>query len=182
MKHIHLHPAPRPACLLAGLVAILVLAVSGCSGSSGTVNSHRTRTVPQAEAFAEQLLREAAAALTAKPTLEVYRPGSVNSACLDDNAPGGVIKGMVVVDRTYRLRGITKADNPAVGQEMLRYWKQKGYSITSSQGIGTSQPQIIVSVPPDGFSISLQSSAAGVLSIEAASPCLWPHGTPPSSS
>ncbi len=171
---------PRPAITgIWALVLVLAVALSGCSGSS--VNRHPTMTQQQAAAHAEQIMRDTADALTPRPTLEIYQPGSTTSACLDDTNPQSA-QGLVVVSRTYWLRGIPHTSNTAIGEQVLRLWKQKGWVINSTKGIGTSEPQITGIARPYAFGINLEWSSDGSLSIQASSVCIWPNGTPPAKS
>jgi hypothetical protein len=54
--------------------------------------------------------------------------------------------------------------------------------ISSTEGIWSSAPQIIVLAKPYAFGINLEWSSDGSLSIAATSPCIWPNGTPPHAS
>jgi hypothetical protein len=178
-------PAPRRrpgwpsavACLSSVMVFCLAITLSGCSGSDGSHVNQPTMTAEQAAAQAEQIVRETADALTPRPTLEAYLPGSTTSACLDDNNPQ-VSNELVVVSRTYWLRGIPESSNASIGEQVLRFWKRKGWVITNTQRVGTSQPQIDGLAKPYAFGVNLAWSSNGALSIQAVSPCIWPHGTP----
>ncbi|MEV8566815.1 hypothetical protein AB0436_14820 [Streptomyces sp. NPDC051322] len=125
----------------------------------------------------EQLIRETADALTPRPKLELYEPGSATAQCLDPT-DGGSEKRRVV-SRVYWLRGVGKADNQRLGQQVLHLWKKQGQLITSATGVGTDKPEIHGGSKPDDFLIALEASDNGWLSIGATSPCIWPQGTPP---
>lgn len=137
-------------------------------------------TEQQAASHAEQILRDTVAVLKPKPRLVVYRPGSTTGPCLDDTNPQSA-RGRVIVSRTYWLRDISQASNASIGKQVLQYWKQKNWDITSTKGVGTDKPEITGLAKPYAFGINLQWSSDGSLSIAASSVCIWPHGTPPAS-
>lgn len=160
----------------AGIAALLsALILGGCSGGSGV--THPTMTQQHAIARAEYILHETAGAIIPPPRLEVYQPGSITGPCLIN--PNDTSDKRVQVTRTYWLRGITKQDNASVGQQVLRFWKQKGYVITDHPGMGTDAPNIHGYTRAENFLISLEYSSDGSLSIGTTSPCIWPNGTPP---
>ena len=138
-----------------------------------------TMTQQQASTRAQQILHQTADAITPRPTLETYQPGSGTGPCLVN--PNDTSDKRVQVTLTYWLRGITTQNNASVAQQILHYWKHAGYAITDTRGIGTASPDIFAGTPSDDFLISLQTSANGAMSIGASSPCIWPNGTPPAS-
>jgi hypothetical protein len=170
--------APRWRRCATVVIALAALVTSACSGGGSPV-FHPTMTEQQAIARAEQILHETAAAISPRPTLEVYQPGSDTGPCLIN--PNDTSDKRMQVVRTYWLRGITEQDNASVGEQILRFWKHKGYAISDTKGVGTSQPDITGATQIDDFLISLEWSADGSLSIGTTSPCIWPKGTPPPS-
>lgn len=66
-----------------------------------------------------------------------------------------------------------------MAQQVLSYWKRKGYAIFDTPGVGTDAPNIHGATRSGDFLISLETAGDGSLAIGATSPCLWPHGTPP---
>jgi hypothetical protein len=134
-------------------------------------------TQQHASSRAEQILRGTADAITPRPTLEIYQPGSGTGPCLVN--PNNTSDKRVQVTLTYWLRGIAPQDNASVAQQILTYWKRIGYAITDTHGLSTASPSIFAGTPADDFLISLQTSANGAMSIGASSPCIWPKGTPP---
>lgn len=135
-----------------------------------------TITRQQATDRAEQILRDTADGITPRPRLEVYRPGSIDGLCVVD--PSNTADTRIQVVRDYWLRGITTHDNITIGDQILRLWKQNGYIISDTLGIGTDSPSIHA-VTRDNFLVALEWSNNGALSIGTTSPCLWPDGTPP---
>jgi hypothetical protein len=86
---------------------------------------------------------------------------------------------MVTVAYTFNLRDIPVSENQTIGEQIKAYWQQQGYAIQKATDIGTSQPNISGETK-DSFLISLDSDSQNTLFIGATSPCIYPHGTPPS--
>jgi hypothetical protein len=167
-------PPRRRAAAAAAVLAGLIM--SGCSGGNPVFKP--TITQQHATARAEQVLRETAAAITPRPTLEIYKPGSGTGPCMVN--PNDTSDKRVQASLTYWLRGISTQDNASVAQQILHYWRHKGYGISGTHGLGTDSPEIS-GVTADDFLISLETSANGAMSIVTSSPCVWPKGTPPPS-
>lgn len=159
--------------VMAAVVAVAAVLV-GCSG--GNVPA-KTMTLDQATARAEQVVKETGAALTPRPALD-FDPRLPNESgvCLA-NIPHA--SQMVSVDRTAWLRKIPASQNSSIGQQILAYWKKQGYSISDQSGFADAQPSIDA-VTKDGFTVSLGTAKNGWMSVGASSPCVYPHGTPPS--
>jgi hypothetical protein len=172
----------RQACSatarISAAVALALLAVSGCSGSS--VNHQPSMTQQQATAHADQIIQDTVAALNPRPQLEADQYLTSTSPCLDDTNPQSAM-GLIVVARGYWLRRIAQNANASIGEQVLRLWRKNGWVISTTEGIGTSAPQITGLAKPYAFRISLQSSDNGSLSLGASSVCIWPSGTPPKS-
>lgn len=164
MRRIWGRPAAWVCCVMAAAMLL-----TGC----GSPMNQTTITQRHASERIEQLLRGTAAHLTPKPRLKLDVLQSYTGNCLvGENDPRSQ------VTRSYSLIGLTSHDKIAVGEEILRLWKQVGYYIGSTAGIGKSTPNISGDTQDD-FLISLEAGGNGVLSIGATSPCLWPNGTPP---
>lgn len=138
-----------------------------------------TITQQHASVRVEQILRGTANAITPRPTLEIYEPGSGTGPCLVDT--GDVNDKRVQVMLTYWLRGISTQNNASAAEQVLQYWKNLGCVITDTHGMGTDFPNVFARTPSD-FLISLETSSNGAMSVVASSPCIWPTGTPPSAS
>ncbi|MBO0806124.1 MAG: hypothetical protein J2P25_24010 [Nocardiopsaceae bacterium] len=162
------------ASLFLAIAVLTGMALSGCSGGNPVFSP--TITQHHASARIDQLLRDTAAALSPRPQLEVSKLGTSVGLCTIN--PSDTADKRVQVVRTYWLRGITERDYKTIGEQILRLWKQKGYAINDTPGVGTDKPNIHAATKDD-FLIALEWSAKGWLSIGASSPCLWPHGTPP---
>jgi hypothetical protein len=136
-------------------------------------------TPRQAAFYADQLLRDTAAALKPRPRLEFSQVFSNDAgAC-----PGGPdADRMAVVTRCYWLRDITGQDHAAIGAQVLARWQRSGFVITDTAGAGTTRPVVGAVAPPYAFRLSLewsQTGSCGWLSLNAASVCLWPDEEPP---
>jgi len=136
-------------------------------------------TPRQAAFYADQLLRDTAAALDPRPRLEFSQEFSNDAA----RCPGGPdAERMVVVTRCYWLRDIAGQDHAAVGAQVLARWQRRGFVITDMAGAGTARPAVGAVAPPYAFRLSLEWSdtgGSGQLSLNAASVCLWPEQQPP---
>jgi hypothetical protein len=133
-------------------------------------------TPQEAAAYADSILHRTAAALRPRPRLEFSEEFSDTAA----RCPGGPdADQMVVVTRCYWLRGITGPQYAAAGEQVLAHWRRLRWTITDTAGVRTRRPVIGALAPPYAFRVSLEWSAAGrggLLSLTAASVCLWPDG------
>lgn len=161
---------------MAGAI-LTVCAVTACGGGGGAPLSQPTITEQQAVTQAEQILRETASTITPRPTLELARLLTGTGPCLVD--PSNTADKRVQVMRGYYLRGFPRHDNTNVAQQVLRYWKHKGYAISGTLGMNGDTPEIHGATRSGDFLISLETAGDGSLAIGATSPCLWPKGTPP---
>src|ERR1017187_7446383 len=153
---------------------------------SASARGHRRRApLPRGPGFrtagtrAQQILRETADAITPRPTLETDQLLSGTDPCLIN--PNDTSDKRVQVTLAYWLRGISPQDNASVAQQVLRYWRHKGYAISSTKGLRTDAPSVYGATPSDDFLISLETSSNGAMFIGTTSPCIWPKGTPPPS-
>lgn len=130
--------------------------------------SEPVMTYQQAAARSQQLLREAADALTPPPEPEPWHPLSGDTSCQD---PAGATSGLVTVAHTWLLRGIPADRAAVIGKQVSGCWAERGYATTHAQGVGTPAPEILARTA-DGFRLALQSNAAGLLALSATSPCV----------
>jgi hypothetical protein len=134
-------------------------------------------TPSQAAFYADQLLRDTAAALRPRPRLEFSEEFSDDAA----PCPGGPDAGrMVVVTRCYWLRGITGGQYADIGAQVLARWQRLNWVVTDVAGDGTTRPVVGAVAPPYAFRVWLEWSdtgGSGLLSLNAASVCLWPDAT-----
>jgi hypothetical protein len=173
----------RTAAVTAALIAGVLTPAAGCArlealspGMAVAGSGPDTSTQAQAEARATGILRQTAAALSLRPRLD-FDPSLPNqtATCLTDSATAGET---VSVNRTAWLRGLPGRDDDAAGQQVLAFWRRQGYQILDYSGLNDGQPGIDA-VSTDYFTVSLDTSQDGTLSLSASSPCVFPHGTPP---
>jgi hypothetical protein len=156
-------------------VAMTTIALLASCSSPNPTDGAMKNTITQQEANArvEQYTRDAAAALTPTPRLELLSKFE-DSPCDDptDNGP----RGRVHVSRSYWLRDIPKDRNSEVAVSLSQWWQEHNFRITLDK-----RPQenlIFAEHNTDGFRMSLQEGAQGSLSLGTSSPCVWPNGTP----
>ncbi|MEV0144526.1 MULTISPECIES: hypothetical protein [unclassified Nonomuraea] len=148
------------------LLAASVLLVSGCSANGVTINQ------TQALTRVEQLIRDTANGLTPRPELEQLPMFTAPTACLDEDKS----QDQITVSRAYWLRGVPKSENVAISRQVRAYWEAHGHRITSIGGTGN--PGVTGESRPDGFTMTLTWVEGDSLYLGAASPCVWPDGTP----
>ena len=137
-----------------------------------------TITQQQAEAQADQYIRDIVALLPGTPKLEPDGFSPV-SACddPDDNGP----RGRVEVTRSYWVRYPWNEDPPnntEIFNKLYAYWTGRGYQIRHDEHNAPASRDLDVENPKDGFRMGIQEAINGQLSIGASSPCVWPDGTP----
>jgi hypothetical protein len=164
---------PHRARLAAAACAALI--ITGCSGGNAVFEP--TITEQHAAGLARQILQGTAEAITPRPALETYQPGSGTGPCLIN--PADTSDKRVQVTLTYFLRGIPRQENASVARQILAHWKHQGYAILTTHHLDTDQPVITAATHGDSFLLSLDSGSDGSLSIGTSSPCIWPDGTPP---
>jgi hypothetical protein len=157
----------------AAIAAAIAGLLTACSGGGVAA---KTMTQAQATQRAQTILRETAVALDPEPTLEVAPLTTYTDQCLAD-IPNA--SQMVTVAYTYYLRDVPASRYGSIGQQIKAYWQKRGYTISTSGGFSGNQPAIYGQTK-DAFLISLDSNSQNTLYIGATSPCVYPHGTPPS--
>ena len=163
---IHLKAATYTA-----IAAFLLTSCStGCDQKAGT---EETITQDEATEKVQEHIGRAMTDLPASAELE-KRGGSYIASC-DDPTDGGP-KDRVTVSVSYWIRGLETEENDINVNLLHEYWTKNGYHV-----ITDSRPDdafISVRHEQDSFTMSVQESIQGSLSISASSPCVWPEGTP----
>jgi hypothetical protein len=154
-------------------IVVTVAAMASCSAPKPEVPLKNTITQQEANARAERYPQEAADSLTPAPRLELLARFD-NSECTDptDNGP----MGRVYVSRDYWLRDIPHERNADVVAGLVRWWQDHDFVIQIDKRPGENW--VSAENRTDGFSMSVQESSQGDLSLGATSPCVWPNGTP----
>ncbi|GEM_PF-364218 len=137
-----------------------------------------TITQQQAEAQADQYIRDIVALLPGTPKLEPDGFPPV-SACADPDDYGP--QGRVEITRSYRVRYPWNEDPPnntEIFNKLYAYWTGRGYHVLIDQHRDAGLRNLTVENPEDGFDMGITEGVGGQLSIDASSPCVWPNGTP----
>jgi len=137
-----------------------------------------TLTTQQAADRANEHIKNAAAALPVELSLERQKHLSDSMECIDPTDDGP--RGRYEIDRIYELHDIPQERNSEIVDALYHYWKNNNYRILADQ---RSRDDKFISVEhnEDAFGMSVDENDQGVLTLTAASPCVWPDGTPPPS-
>lgn len=150
--------------------------LDGPAASAAGVPASGTETVTQAQATARavQIIQQTAAALSPRPPVD-FAGSLPNQAgdCVTDTANIG---HTVSVNRTAFLHVSPSQDSNLAGR-ILAFWRQSGFQIFDYSGFAANQP-VIDAQTADFFTVSLVTSASGLLTVSASSPCVYPGGTP----
>ncbi|WP_214107602.1 hypothetical protein [Acrocarpospora catenulata] len=159
--------------ITAGLLLIVGCA-PGTTGPGGTVRGwDKTMTKAQALARVEQLIQEFAVVITPEAKLELYQPSLTDDPCLDPTDGGP--ENRIIVSRSYFVRNIPKGQAKQIADRMKAYWEQHGHIVA---GVSTNGTVITGRTRPDDFLVALSWTDSDVPILDAASPCIWPFGTP----
>ncbi|MFE1168708.1 hypothetical protein [Nocardiopsis sp. NPDC058789] len=152
-------------------IAALTMALASCATEADrtgdTIDRH------QAEERVEEHLQNSTGAFAEDITLE--NAGAVNTPPCDD-ARSGVPEGLVQVSKGYRLRDLPHEDNGENVRVLIEHWESNGYAVREDARGETNF--VSVEHEDDGFVLSLRESVQGTVTLRAASPCIWPEGTP----
>ncbi|WP_083753627.1 hypothetical protein [Actinosynnema sp. ALI-1.44] len=132
-----------------------------------------TITQQEANNRAEKYTQDAAASLTPPPRLEPL--SRFDDTECDDPSDNGPL-GRVYASRRYWLRDVPRERNAEVAEALVRWWTSHDFVVLSDKR--PRENWISVENKNDGFSMSIQESVNGDLSLGATSPCVWPNGTP----
>lgn len=135
-----------------------------------------TITQQQAAERVQQNVHAAVAQLPAEARLEQQLTDI--SPCDDptDNGP----PGRVIAGTNYQIHGLRPAQYPRYFDMLRGWWQRNDFRVLDNSRTGVSQ-YLWVENKRDGFRLALQSNDGGGLFLASSSPCVWPHGTPPSS-
>lgn len=157
-----------------GVVAVVLSilgVVAGC-GIMGDVGMKNTITEAEAYRRAEDYVHQAMAALPVQARLEVQQ--STSSMSCDDPSDHGPL-GRVTVDNAYWVRGLPVESNPHYFDAIADWWATHGFIMLTDE---RAKGYIWAEKKDDGFRMAFFDNYKGELVITAASPCVWPNGTP----
>lgn len=115
----------------------------------------------------ESYLHEAIAALPEQPGLRPLRDGRRH--CVDPVTDEDL--DTVTISRGFWLDDVQADRVPACVAALREYWTEHGFEIRAET---TPAEQFITVENADGYQMSIVVSAAGVLSIDGATPCVLP--------
>ncbi|MFD8497401.1 hypothetical protein [Amycolatopsis sp. NPDC059657] len=129
-----------------------------------------TITVKEANQRVDDLMEQGRKALGPDTRLtDDFRKESM--ACDDPTDQGP--KGRVFATRDAQVVN-TRTSVPQENFAALReWWKVSGFQITSD-----ASSRLFAENPANGFRMSIETNAQGLLYLGVSSPCVWPNGTP----
>jgi hypothetical protein len=132
-----------------------------------------TITIQEAADRVERHIRDVTGAIPGARLEPVGRPLTVPCGGI----VGGPEDGRAYASRAYFVRDVTAQRNDATFDAVIDYWAANGYSVDTT----ASEQGIVRATAPDGTQVDVQESTddTRTLSLGAASPCVWPDGTPP---
>lgn len=92
----------------------------------------------------------------------------------DDQGPGG----RKIASRNYEVTGIDASKIPAYFDTLREWWLKNSFHILENR---RKYEFLWVENTEDGFRMTLKANDQGRLALIAASPCVWPNGTPEAS-
>lgn len=157
---------------LVGRFAIFIAAAVLLSACTGGVGMEPTMTLTEANNAVDEHVTEAVAQIPGDTELD-ERGRSEDFPCddPDDHGPGG----RKIADRDYEVLGIDPDQIPAYFDTLKAWWLANGFAELTNE---PKYEYLWVENTHDGVRMSLQANDEGHLYITAASPCVWPNGTP----
>jgi hypothetical protein len=153
---------------VAGLVAVLALALLGCD--DGGSASDTTITMAQAEQQATERLTDAARRLDPDAELVALPDQDVACTGLSNDGPA-----RLTIGRSFEVRGLDPTRADAYVELLRSHWKTKGYNDIDGSA---TYPLIRVEHPDDHFTLAFQVRN-DIPTLSATLSCIWPDGTPP---
>lgn len=132
-----------------------------------------TITLAQANHAVDSYIDRAMAQLPANLTLK-ERLRLEADPC-DDPDDGGAL-GRKIASRNYEVLGVNPREIPSHFDTLRRWWERSNFRVLDNN------PQyefLWVENNDDGFRMTVKANPEGHLYLIAASPCVWPNGTPP---
>ncbi|MGH3738078.1 MAG: hypothetical protein ACRDT6_21075 [Micromonosporaceae bacterium] len=156
-------------------MAVLLLAtLAGCVGGKDADYMQPTVSVREAKVMIDRHIKDIIAQLpdNAEPK---SRGGVDGLPCTWSDAPDADKR--VIVESWYRVENLPVAEYPSYFESIGRHWRELGYRkvrFDKQDAMWT-----MAYADPEGFVLSFGTTGSGeVLTIKAASPCIWQNGTP----
>ncbi|MFI6030731.1 hypothetical protein [Amycolatopsis magusensis] len=156
--------------------ALLGAALAGCGDDSmrSGDSDQPTITEPQALEQAERYVRDLVTALPASARLE--EQGKLSSRCPDESGTG--FDKRVRANANYWVRDLDPAQYNAYFDAVKTWLESHGWVVRNDDR--PADMFLNAYREQDDFIMSLQANNKGGLVLGAASPCVWPGGTPES--
>ncbi|MFF9401574.1 hypothetical protein [Streptomyces sp. NPDC014744] len=176
----------RKALLAAALLAMTVTVTACGSQEDGRENGKKTPkqvTMNEQQAIdrAEEIIQQAVASMSPKPTLERMGPQPVG-ACIarDDHGPDDRVQVTVA----YKLTGVPGTEARNLVRQARDAWLKQGYKYNSSGKDDWSGPfpSVYMRTEPDDFWMDAltgvvdRAKGEGLASLGVTSPCFLPPG------
>lgn len=156
----------------AGIYAMAVATMAFLSACTGGTGMQPTMTLAEANAAVDEHIANAVAQIPGDPELD-ERGRSEDFPCGDPDDHGP--QGRKIADRDYEVLGIDPEQIPSYFDTLKAWWLANGFAELDNE---PRYEYLWVENTSDGVRMSLQANDHGNLYITAASPCVWPNGTP----
>lgn len=137
-----------------------------------------TITQKQAEQQVQANIHAAAAELPATAKLEQQLTDTGPCDDPTDNGP----QGRVTASSTYQVHNLDPEQYPNLFGHLRDWWIQQNFRVLDDSHQTSTVRYLWVENNQDGFRMAMQSNDGGGLFLTSSSPCVWPNGTPPTSS
>ncbi|WP_254641169.1 hypothetical protein [Streptomyces sp. BV129] len=162
------------------LVALLALAVTGCGSgktagtSDGTPTKQAMMDEKQATERAQEVVQEAVAGMSPKPSLRPTGPRPLGECLADDHSAGERLQ----VSLTYQLTGVPGQDAKKLVRQARDAWVKRGYEFQGPDGDWSDPfPSVSMRTVTDDFWMTAltgvldKTKQEGLAAISVTSPC-----------
>ncbi len=152
--------------LASGGTALLLLAGCGGNGAQGEGPASPLDEGQAEDRVKEHITESTTTALPESLELESFG-GFTKPACENPD--------LISVGQKNWLRGLEPEDNEEHVEALHEYWTGNGYTVSEDQR--PDDLSVFVRNDEDDFTMSVNESAEGDLSVGASSPCIDPNGS-----
>ena len=160
-------------------VAVLacIVATSACGGGGTNAKDagmQPTITIDEANRRVEEYISRVAKVLPPEAHLELGSQ-ELRGDCSDptDNGP----TNRVIANRSFNVLGLNTASIPSYFDTLRNWWLANDFRVLDNN---PPNGYLWVENNADGFQMTLQANNKGQIFLDATSPCVWPNGTPES--